>query len=68
MLTVLNVAVLDLLQNLWPHVRVALLVLLLEFGLQLDNLREPSTLVLQPIGGGGDRGARDADRRGRVSR
>lgn len=43
--TVLNVAVLDLLQHLGPHRGVNLLVLGYEFGLQLDDLGEPTAEI-----------------------
>src|ERR1700722_9495514 len=65
-LTVLDVAVLDLLQNLRPDIGVALLILLLAPRLQLHNLRKPPALVLQPVGGGSNRGAHDTGRGHRV--
>ena len=43
--TVLDVAVLDLLQHLGPDGCVHLLVLVDELGLQLDDLRDPAAWI-----------------------
>lgn len=47
-LTVLDIAVLDLLQHLGPDRRVGLLVLVDELGFQLHDLREPPAGVPHP--------------------
>lgn len=58
--TLPDVAVLDLLQHLWPHRGVHLLVLLVILGLELDNLGEPPARVANPgLGRGQWFGVRD---------
>jgi hypothetical protein len=46
--TILDVAVLDLLQHLGPHSGMRLLVLVDELGLQLHDLGEPPAWILCP--------------------
>ena len=62
-LTILNIAVLDLLQHLGPYLRMALLVLLHTFGFQLDDLRDAASLVLLSVRRRGRRQGRGGGRR-----
>lgn len=48
--TILNIALLDLLQHLRPHTRMHLLVLLHKLRLQLHDLCEAFSLVLEAVG------------------
>lgn len=49
-LTIFNVAILDLLQHLWPHACVHLLVHLDILVLELDDLGYSLALVLESVG------------------
>lgn len=49
MLTILDIAILNLLQHLWPNPSMTSLILRHMLRLELNDLRDPLPLMLQPI-------------------